>query len=151
MKVGLVTSYMPPHLGGIERIAENLFTGYTDSGAEVRWVSSRAPADAPRREDRRTRVPCFNLVEDLLGVPVPIWGPTGWAEVKRLTQWKTPSGSSSKTRNWGQAHRRPSAVVAVGSALAGVLAICKGLILHTMSRCFRAGGEHVFRGPTTGT
>jgi glycosyltransferase involved in cell wall biosynthesis len=27
------------------------------------------------------------VVEDLLGVPVPIWGPTGWAEVKRLTQW----------------------------------------------------------------
>src|SRR5436190_13606167 len=24
MKVGLVTSYMPPHLGGIEQIAENL-------------------------------------------------------------------------------------------------------------------------------
>ena len=87
MKVGLVTSYMPPHLGGIERIAENLFNGYTESGAEVRWVSSRAPTDAPRREDRRVRVPCFNLVEDLLGIPVPIWGPTGWAEVKRLTQW----------------------------------------------------------------
>jgi hypothetical protein len=36
MKVGLVTSYMPPHLGGIERIAETRFIGYTDSGAEVR-------------------------------------------------------------------------------------------------------------------
>jgi len=36
MKVGLVTSYMPPHLGGTERIAENLFTGYTDSGGELR-------------------------------------------------------------------------------------------------------------------
>src|SRR6266542_824164 len=87
MKVGLVTSYMPPHLGGIERIAENLFAGYTDSGAEVRWVSSRIPTDAPRQEDQRVRVPCFNLLEDLLGVPVPVWGLTGWTEVNRLAQW----------------------------------------------------------------
>jgi glycosyltransferase involved in cell wall biosynthesis len=87
MKVGLVTSYMPPHLGGIERIAENLFAGYTDSGAEVRWVSSRIPTGAPRQEDQRVRVPCFNLVEDLTGVPVPVWGLAGWAEVNRLAQW----------------------------------------------------------------
>lgn len=87
MKVGLVTSYMAPHLGGIERIAENLFVGYTDSGAEVRWVSSRIPAGVSRGDDRRVTVPCFNLVEDLLGVPIPIWGPSGWAEVKRLVQW----------------------------------------------------------------
>src|SRR5438876_624779 len=87
MKVGLVTSYMPPHLGGIEQIAENLFTGYTSAGVEVRWVASRVPADAPPREGGRIRVPCFNLVEDVLGVPVPVWGPTGWAEIKRLVQW----------------------------------------------------------------
>jgi glycosyltransferase involved in cell wall biosynthesis len=87
MKIGLVTSYMPPHLGGIERIAENLFVGYHDSGAEVRWVASRVQDQASRREDRRVAVPCFNLVEDLLGVPVPIWGLTGWVEVRRLAQW----------------------------------------------------------------
>jgi len=82
-----VTSYMPPHLGGIEQIAENLFTGYTSAGVEVRWVASRVPADAPPREGGRIRVPCFNLVEDVLGVPVPVWGPSGWAEIKRLVQW----------------------------------------------------------------
>ena len=82
-----MTSYMPPHLGGIEQIAENLFTGYTSAGVEVRWVASRVPADAPPREGGRIRVPCFNLVEDVLGVPVPVWGPSGWAEIKRLVQW----------------------------------------------------------------
>src|SRR2546421_3867599 len=87
MKVGLVTSYMPPHLGGIEQIAEDLFTGYTSAGVEVRWVASRVPADAPPREGGRIRVPCFNLVEDVLGIPVPVWGPSGWGEIKRLVQW----------------------------------------------------------------
>src|SRR5437660_1531702 len=87
MKVGRVTSYMRPHLGGNEQIAENLFTGYTSAGVEARWVASRVPADAPPREGGRIRVPCFNLVEDVLGVPVPVWGPSGWAEIKRLVQW----------------------------------------------------------------
>ncbi len=87
MNVGLVTSYMPPHLGGIEQIAESLFTGYAGSGIEVRWVASRVPSDAPPREGGRVRVPCFNLAERLFGIPVPLWGSTGWAEVKRLVEW----------------------------------------------------------------
>jgi glycosyltransferase involved in cell wall biosynthesis len=87
MKVALVTSYMPPHLGGLEQIAESIFTGYVSRGVETRWVASRIPADAPPREDHRVRVPCFNLAEDWLGVPVPIWGPTGWTEVARAVRW----------------------------------------------------------------
>jgi glycosyltransferase involved in cell wall biosynthesis len=87
MKLGLVTSYMPPHLGGIERIAEIFFRGYTGIGVEVRWVSSHVPRDAPSRDGSRIRVPCFNLVEDLLGVPVPVWGPAGWAAVREVARW----------------------------------------------------------------
>jgi glycosyltransferase involved in cell wall biosynthesis len=87
MKIGLVTSYMPPHLGGIEQIAESLFQGYAAHGAEVRWVSSRVPAHLPASDGRRFRVPCFNLAERLLGVPVPLWGYRGWAEVQRVTAW----------------------------------------------------------------
>src|SRR2546430_239255 len=45
------------------------------------------PATLSRRRIGRIRVPCFNLVEDVLGVPVPVWGPSGWAEIKRLVQW----------------------------------------------------------------
>jgi glycosyltransferase involved in cell wall biosynthesis len=87
MKIGLVSSYMPPHLGGIEQIAENLFEGYRRRGCEVRWVSSRVPSSPTPHDDGRVRVPCLNLVEDLLGIPVPLWGPTGWAEVRRLAEW----------------------------------------------------------------
>jgi glycosyltransferase involved in cell wall biosynthesis len=87
MKIGLVTSYMPPHLGGIEQIAESLFRGYAAHGDQVRWVSSRIPSSLPARNGERVRVPCFNLVEDLFGVPVPIWGRRGWAEVNALAAW----------------------------------------------------------------
>lgn len=87
MRIGIVSGYMPPHLGGIERIGQNLFTGYAAAGIEVRWVASRAPSNAPTREGQQIRVPCVNLVEDLLGVPVPLWGFRGWAEVNRLVQW----------------------------------------------------------------
>jgi glycosyltransferase involved in cell wall biosynthesis len=87
MKLGLVTSYMPPHLGGMEQIAETLYTGYASRGVDVRWVSSHIPRSTPKHEGDRVRVPCFNLVEDLLGVPVPVWGPTGWVAVRRLAKW----------------------------------------------------------------
>ena len=87
MKIGLVSSYMPPHLGGIEQIAESLFQGYRARGHDVRWVSSRVPSAEPAEEDGRIRVPCMNATERALGVPVPIWGPRGWSEVGRLAAW----------------------------------------------------------------
>lgn len=87
MKVGLVSSYMPPHLGGLEQIAESLFRGYRRSGCEVRWVASRIPRSQPRSDGGRIRVPCLNLAEDLLGIPVPLWGFGGWTELTRLAAW----------------------------------------------------------------
>jgi glycosyltransferase involved in cell wall biosynthesis len=87
MRLGFVTSYMFPHLGGIERIAENLFNGYVAQGVEVRWVSSRIPPSLAPREGARIRVPCVNVVENALGVPVPIWGVEGYREVDRLARW----------------------------------------------------------------
>jgi glycosyltransferase involved in cell wall biosynthesis len=87
MKLGVVTHYMPPHQGGIEHVAEVLFSGYTDAGIDVRWIASRVPAAAPAREARRIRVRCWNGLERGLGVPVPIWSPEGWRELARLVQW----------------------------------------------------------------
>jgi glycosyltransferase involved in cell wall biosynthesis len=87
MKAGLVTHYMPPHHGGIERVAETLFSGYGRAGINVRWVASRAPATAPAREDRRIRVACCNAPERLMGVPVPLWGRQGYRELSALVEW----------------------------------------------------------------
>lgn len=33
------------------------------------------------------RVPCFNAVEDRLGVPIPIWGPSAIVELRRAIAW----------------------------------------------------------------
>jgi glycosyltransferase involved in cell wall biosynthesis len=78
---------MPPHHGGIERVAETLFLGYTRAGIDVRWVASRAPTTAPARQGQRIRVSCCNAQEQLLGVPVPLWGRQGWRELSALVNW----------------------------------------------------------------
>lgn len=78
---------MPPHQGGIERVAEALFAAYQREALAVRWVASRVPADAPPREGARIRVPCLNTFERRLGVPVPVWGPAAWRAVRELAEW----------------------------------------------------------------
>jgi glycosyltransferase involved in cell wall biosynthesis len=87
MKIGLITHYMPPHSGGIERVAEMLFTAYAHRGLEVRWVASRVPEGAATQEGDRIRVPCWNGLEQRLGVPVPVWGVPAWREVMKLAVW----------------------------------------------------------------
>jgi D-inositol-3-phosphate glycosyltransferase len=87
LRIGLVTHYMPPHIGGIERLGETLFQAYTAAGADVRWVASRAPRTTPCRDGGRIRVACWNGLESRLGVPWPVWGPAGVVEVGRLAQW----------------------------------------------------------------
>jgi glycosyltransferase involved in cell wall biosynthesis len=74
MKILQVTHYVPPHHGGIERVAELLFDGYQSAGLTVEWLASRVPPDAAPYESGKRRVPCINVLETALGVPVPIWG-----------------------------------------------------------------------------
>jgi glycosyltransferase involved in cell wall biosynthesis len=87
LKIGIVTSFMPPHLGGLEVIAETLFNAYQKAGYEVRWVSSRVPPQSPSQENGRIRVGCWNWLEDHLGVPWPVWGPVGIRKVGELVRW----------------------------------------------------------------
>ena len=87
MKLGLVTHYMPPHKGGIEHVAEVLFSAYTDAGVAVRWIASRVPHSAPARDGHRLRVRCWNGLERMLGLPLPIWSPAGWRTLSQLVRW----------------------------------------------------------------
>ncbi len=87
LRVGIVTHYMPPHIGGIELIAEALFGTYAAAGWEVRWIASRAPETAAPREGGRIRVGCWNGLERRFGVPWPVWGPAAVGEVARLVRW----------------------------------------------------------------
>jgi D-inositol-3-phosphate glycosyltransferase len=78
-----VTHYLPPHPGGIERVADVLFNGYRRVGMNVTWLGSRVPSDAPSYEDGRIRVPCLNFAETRFGLPVPIWGAAAVRELSR--------------------------------------------------------------------
>ncbi len=87
LRIALVTTYGPPHLGGIERIVDNLFHGYRRAGQEVRWVTSRVPASLPAAEGDVVRVPTWNVLEDRLGVPVPMWGRAGLRALREAVAW----------------------------------------------------------------
>jgi glycosyltransferase involved in cell wall biosynthesis len=87
MRVGLVSTYMPPHPGGIEQVALNTFEGYRRLGVEVRWVTSRIPRALSPAAGPITRVPCCNAVEDRLGVPVPLWGWSAWRALRETCAW----------------------------------------------------------------
>lgn len=78
---------MPPHLGGLEVVAEALFHAYRKAGYKVRWVSSRVPPQSPSQEDGRVRVGCWNWLEDRLGVPWPVWGPTSLPRLIEMIKW----------------------------------------------------------------
>lgn len=87
VKIGIVTHYMPPHLGGIELLAGSLFQQYQKAGCEVRWVASREPVNTPESDDGRIRVACLNWSERWFGVPWPVWGPQGWRHIAELVRW----------------------------------------------------------------
>ncbi len=87
LRIGMVSSFMPPHLGGLETVTQALFNIYKSAGLEVRWVTSRVPVTAPTHEGGCIRVRCWNGLENYLGVPWPIWGPGGMREVARLVRW----------------------------------------------------------------
>ncbi|HSB10355.1 MAG TPA: glycosyltransferase family 4 protein [Blastocatellia bacterium] len=87
MKIGIVTHYMPPHIGGIELVADSLYDAYRSAGFEARWVAARSPDTAPSREDGRIRVRCWNGLERRLGVPWPVLGLEGVRELKHLVRW----------------------------------------------------------------
>ncbi len=87
VKIGMVTHYMPPHLGGIELVAESLFHEYQKAGCEVRWVASRVPPQVPARENGRFRVGCWNFLESRLGVPWPMWGPMALSPLLQMIKW----------------------------------------------------------------
>lgn len=86
-RIGMVTHYMPPHIGGIELLAESLFHKYKAAGCEVRWIASRVPAGTAQSENGRIRARCMNLTERWLSVPWPVWGPGGLKELARLIKW----------------------------------------------------------------
>jgi len=70
VRVLQVSSYAPPHLGGLETCAAGLFSGLRERDVQVRWLFSDVPSLPPSPET--IRIPASNLIERLTGIPVPI-------------------------------------------------------------------------------
>jgi glycosyltransferase involved in cell wall biosynthesis len=86
LKILEVSSFMPPHPGGLELVVDNLTRGLIELGHSVRWLASAEPLPAGWR-GHQIRVAAWNALEDRYGVPLPIWGPAGHAQLVRQCRW----------------------------------------------------------------
>ncbi|MBL0195745.1 MAG: glycosyltransferase family 4 protein [Myxococcales bacterium] len=82
MRILTVTHYMPPHLGGIEMVADALVRGLAARGHDTRWVASAVPA-RPGWDGSRLRVPAWNALEARAGLPYPLWAARGLRDLDR--------------------------------------------------------------------
>src|SRR5260221_4652185 len=66
----IVSSYGPPHPGGLEKAVAKIFQEMKKRGVDVRWLVSDVP---PLPEEADTiRIKVWNHVETYLGIPVPL-------------------------------------------------------------------------------
>ena len=86
MKILQVSSFMPPHPGGLELVVDSLVRGMQKRSHDVRWIASAAPLP-PGREANLIRVAAFKSLEELLHVPLPVWGFSGYRELYRGCKW----------------------------------------------------------------
>ena len=91
MRVLLVTHYYPDHRSGIERIAGELATRLPRHGIELTWAAT-ATGEIP------TGIRClpvrgWNITEDYLGFPYPLWHPADLLRVARAA--RTADGLAS--------------------------------------------------------
>jgi glycosyltransferase involved in cell wall biosynthesis len=78
-QVLLVSTYFPPHLGGVEVVAQNQARSLARAGYRVTVATTRDHPERPRRETvdgyQVIRLPARNLLERRTGIPYPILGP----------------------------------------------------------------------------
>ena len=84
----IVSAYAPPHVGGVEVVVAQQARTLAATGFTVTVVTSRTGRGSRREElDGWTvvRVPAWNGTEHRLGVPFPVWSPTGlWTLVREV-------------------------------------------------------------------
>lgn len=81
-----VSSFMPPHPGGLELAVQNLVAGLRDREHEVRWIASAVPMN-PGTDGHLIRVAAWQRLEHLIHVPLPFWGPSGYKELLQQIRW----------------------------------------------------------------
>jgi glycosyltransferase involved in cell wall biosynthesis len=79
MKIVIVTTFFPPHVGGLEVIAQQQAETLTSAGHEVCVITGRhsrelASSEWTEEGYRIIRLPVFNAIENRTGIPYPIIG-----------------------------------------------------------------------------
>lgn len=91
MRILIVSTYFPPHVGGVEVVAEQQAAALAGAGHDVVVATSRWRRDDPvheRRDGYRVRrLPASNLIERRLGVPYPVAGPGHRRIMRALVGW----------------------------------------------------------------
>jgi D-inositol-3-phosphate glycosyltransferase len=91
MNVLIVSTFAPPHVGGLEVIVEQQAKSLAEMGHDVTVLTSRHDKSLPRAETidgyRVVRTPVWNAVERRTSVPYPVWGVRSlralWRAVRR--------------------------------------------------------------------
>jgi glycosyltransferase involved in cell wall biosynthesis len=85
MRILVVTHYYASHLSGIEIIAESLNRHFAQAGHEVVWAASglTTTEHSDNAAGRLVPMQAWNVTEDVLGFPYPLWGPLSLLRLKR--------------------------------------------------------------------
>lgn len=79
MKIGIFVTYIPPHIGGIEAVADNQIRALAAGGHQIQVVTSACGADKGR-EDRPNvivwRIAAWNYFEEKMGAVFPVFSPS---------------------------------------------------------------------------
>lgn len=80
MKVVIASTFLPPHVGGLEVVAEQQARTLVRAGHDVCVITSRHDRELPATElsdggYRIIRVPVLNTLEDRTGITYPLVGP----------------------------------------------------------------------------
>lgn len=87
MKVLLLSPFYPARGGGVERVAMNLALELSNLDVQVTWMAGARPGEVPAGEDfpgvELSPVRDFDLLGRWIGLPAPVWFPSGW-----VTLWQ---------------------------------------------------------------
>jgi D-inositol-3-phosphate glycosyltransferase len=90
MNILIVSTFAPPHVGGLEVVVEQQARSLAEMGHDVTVFTSRHDADLPRDERidgyRVVRTPVFNALERRTGVPFPLWGARSLIPLTKLVR-----------------------------------------------------------------
>ena len=89
-RILITVSYVLPHLGGIEIVAENQARHLARAGKNVRVLTSafKRPSGVSSEPEGHKihRIPFWNITEDKFGAPFPLFAPSLWWQARKLVR-----------------------------------------------------------------